>query len=108
MELFYEISFLALDIHSLMLGFLLTVLIGFGTRVTLGHSGNMMFANKLTKFIFIWTQIVVLVRVLVSVVASLGMNFMILFDISITFWLVLFIVWSWKFLKVLTHGKKLN
>ncbi len=107
-ELFSDRSFLALDIHSLMLGFLLTVLIGFGTRVTLGHSGNVMFANKLTKFIFIWTQIVVLVRVLVSVVASLGMNFMILFDISVTFWLVLFIVWSWKFLKVLTHGKKLN
>jgi len=107
-ELFTETSFLALDIHSLILGFLLTVLIGFGTRVTLGHSGNTMFASKLTKFIFIWTQIVVLVRVLVSVVASLGMNFMILFDISITFWLVLFIIWSWKFLKVLTHGQKLN
>lgn len=106
-ELFYEISFLALDIHSLMLGFLLTVLIGFGTRVTLGHSGNTVFANKLTRFIFIWTQIVVLLRLLVSVVASLGMNFMILFDISVTFWLVLFIIWSWQFLKVLTHGKKL-
>jgi uncharacterized protein involved in response to NO len=107
-ELFTEISFLALDIHSLMLGFLLTVLIGFGTRVTIGHSGNTMFANKLTKFILIWTQIVVLLRILVSVVASLGMNFMIVFDISITFWLVLFIIWSWQFLKVLTHGKKLN
>ena len=107
-EFFYEISFVALDIHSLMLGFLLTVLIGFGTRVTLGHSGNTVFANKLTRFIFIWTQIVVLLRVLVSVVASLGMNFMIVFDISVTFWLVLFIIWSWQFLKVLTHGKKLT
>lgn len=108
MELFFDKSFLALDIHSLMLGFLLSVLIGFGTRVTLGHSGNMMFATKLTKFIFIWTQIVVLVRVLVSVVASFGMNYMVLFDISVTFWLVLFIIWSWQFLRVLTHGKKLN
>ncbi len=107
-ELFYDTNFLALDIHSLMIGFLLTVLIGFGTRVTIGHSNNQMIANKLTTFIFYWTQIVVLTRVLVSVIASFGMNFMIVFDISITFWLVLFIVWSWQFLKVLTHGKKLN
>jgi len=104
LELFYSMNFLALDIHSLMLGFLLTVLIGFGTRVTLGHSPNQMFVNKLTKFIFIWTQVVVLSRVLVSVIASFDMNYMIIFDISVSFWLVLFLVWSWQYLKVLTHG----
>lgn len=106
-ELFYDISFLALDIHSLMLGFLLTVLIGFGTRVTIGHSRNQMKVNKLTTFIFYWTQIVVLSRVLVSMIGSFGMNFMIIFDISVAVWLVLFLVWSWQFLKVLTHGKEL-
>jgi len=106
-ELFFDVSLLALDIHSLMLGFLLTVLIGFGTRVTLGHSGNKMIVNKLTVFIFYWTQIVVLSRVLVSIIASFGINFMIVFDISVTIWLVLFLVWSWQFLRVLTHGKKL-
>jgi len=108
LELFYDISFLALGIHSLMLGFLLTVLIGFGTRVTLGHSGNTMFANKLTKYIFIWTQIVVVIRIITSLVAGLGFNFMVIFDISVTFWLILFLLWSWQFLKVLTHGKKLS
>lgn len=108
LELFYDVSFLMLDIHSLMIGFLLTVLIGFGTRVTIGHSGNNMKANKLTIFILYWTQIVVLIRVLVSVISSLDMNFMIIFDISITFWLILFIVWSWQFLKVLIYGKRLT
>jgi len=108
MEFFYDKSFLALDIHTLMLGFLLTVLFGFGTRVTLGHSGNKMVINKLTTFIFYGTQVVVLVRVLVSIFSSLGMNFMIIFDISITCLLLLFLVWIWQFLKVLTHGKKLN
>lgn len=107
LELFYDVSFLALGIHSLMLGFLLTVLIGFGTRVTLGHSGNTMFANKLTKFIFVWTQVVVVVRIITSFVAGMGFNFMVIFDISVTFWLILFVVWAWQFLKVLTHGKKL-
>jgi len=106
-ELFYDVSFLALGIHSLMLGFLLTVLIGFGTRVTIGHSGNTMFANKVTKFIFVWTQVVVVVRIITSLVAGMGFNFMIIFDISVTFWLILFLVWAWQFLKVLTHGKKL-
>lgn len=90
-----------------MIGFLLTALIGFGTHVTMGHSSNPMIANKLTIFIFYWTRIVVLMRILVSVIASFGMNYMIVFDISITFWLVLFTVWSWQFFKVLTHGKKL-
>jgi uncharacterized protein involved in response to NO len=108
LELFYDLSFLALGIHSLMLGFLLTALIGFGTRVTLGHSGNQMIVNKLTKFIFIWTQIVVMMRIITSIVAGFGFNFMIVFDISITFWLILFLVWAWQFLKVLTHGKKLS
>ena len=64
-------------------------------------------ANKLTKFIFVWTQVVVVIRIITSLVAGLGFNFMIVFDISVTFWLILFLVWAWQFLKVLTHGKKL-
>ncbi|MDC0933854.1 NnrS family protein [Arcobacteraceae bacterium] len=108
LELFYDISFLALAIHSLMLGFLLTVLIGFGTRVTLGHSGNKMIVNKLTKFIFILTQVVVMIRIITSIIAGLGFDYMIVFDITITFWLMLFLGWAWQFLKVLTHGKKLR
>ena len=107
-EFFFQKSFLALDIHSLLIGFLLTILIGFGTRVTLGHSGNSMFVTQLTKFIFIWTQIVVLLRVVTSIVASFEMNYMILFDISATVWIVLFLLWSWQFLKVLISGKQLS
>jgi len=107
-EYFYDTSFLALGIHSLILGFLLTVLIGFGTRVTLGHSGNVVSANKFTIFIFIWTQIVVLARIVTSIVASLNMNFMIIFDISVTVWLILFVLWSWQFLTILIFGKQLK
>ncbi|HIC99687.1 MAG TPA: hypothetical protein EYP08_08775, partial [Pyrodictiaceae archaeon] len=42
----FYVTFLALDIHMLLLGFVFTILIGFGTRVTIGHSGNMMQADK--------------------------------------------------------------
>jgi len=89
-----------------MLGFLFTVLIGFGTRVTIGHSGNMMVATPYIKFLFVFTQVVVLVRLAVSIVASLGYNFMIIFDISITMWLLMFLFWLYKFFKVIVFGKK--
>ena len=108
LSLFNNNFFLALDIHTLVLGFLFTVLIGFGTRVTIGHSGNMMVATPYIKFLFVFTQIVVLSRILVSIVASLGYDFMIVFDISITLWLVLFILWLYKFFAVLVVGKKLK
>ena len=103
-----DITFLALDLHMLVLGFIFTILIGFGTRVTLGHSGNMMQADNWIKALFIWTQVVVLLRILVSIVASFGGDFMVLFDISVTAWLIMFIVWAIRFFDVLIRGKKLN
>lgn len=108
LSLFNNNIFLALDIHSLMLGFLFTVLIGFGTRVTIGHSGNMMQDTPYIKFLFIFTQVVVLSRIAVSLTASLGYNFMIIFDISVTVWLLMFIFWLYKFFAVLVFGKKLK
>ena len=108
LSLFNGNIFLALDIHTLVLGFLFTVLIGFGTRVTIGHSGNMMVASTYIKFLFVFTQVVVLSRILVSVVANFGYNFMIVFDISVTLWLVLFTLWLYKFFAVLVFGKKLK
>jgi len=108
LSLFNGNIFLALDIHTLVLGFLFTVLIGFGTRVTIGHSGNTMVATTYVKFLFIFTQAVVLSRIIVSIVASLSYDFMIVFDISITLWLLLFILWLYKFFTVLVFGKKLQ
>ena len=101
-------NFLFLDIHILMLGFVFTILIGFGTRVTLGHSGNKMEADKWVKALFIWTQVVVVIRLLTSFVAALGWNFMILFDISATAWMLMFIAWAVRFFAVLITGKKLT
>ncbi len=102
------ISFLALDIHMLTLGFVFTILIGFGTRVTIGHSGNMMQADKWTVRLFYWTQVVVGLRILVSLAAAFGWNFMILFDITATAWIIMFIAWGMRFFEVLITGKKLN
>ncbi len=106
--LFTGIDFFALDIHMLILGFVFTILIGFGTRVTIGHSGNMMQADKWTTYLFYWTQIVVILRILVSLAASFGWNFMILFDITATAWIIMFIAWAVRFFAVLVNGKKLS
>jgi uncharacterized protein involved in response to NO len=103
-----DVPFLALDIHMLMLGFLFTVLIGFGTRVTIGHSGNMMQADKWTVRLFYWTQVVVVVRILLSLTSAFGWNFMIMFDISATVWIAMFIAWAVRFFAVLINGKKLT
>ena len=102
------INFLALDIHALILGFVFTILIGFGTRVTLGHSGNKMMADKWTKYLFYATQAIVLLRVLVSVATAFGINFMILFDIAATAWILLLSAWAYRFFTVLITGKKLS
>jgi len=101
-------NFLSLGLHTLALGFFLTVLIGFGTRVTLGHSGNMMQADKLTTILFYWTQIVVLTRIFTSFAAASSWNFVVFFDLSITVWVVLFALWGSRFFPVLIFGKKLT
>jgi uncharacterized protein involved in response to NO len=103
-----DITFIYLDIHLLMLGFLLTLLIGFGTRVTIGHSGNAMVADKWTKGLFYWTQVVVISRIMTSLIASFGWNFLVWFDITIAVWLILFGVWASRFFEVLIFGKKLK
>jgi uncharacterized protein involved in response to NO len=107
-SLISDIRFLALDTHSIILGFVFTILIGFGTRVTLGHSGNMMQADKWTTLIFYWTQVVVATRILVSLVSAFGWNIMVLFDISVTAWILMFILWAVRFFAVLIEGKKLT
>ncbi len=102
-EIIFEKDFIFIGIHLVMLGFLTTVMIGFGTRVTLGHSGNNMIIDKRTKFLFYLTQIVIYFRALYSFSGS-----SIMFDITVTLWLILFIAWAVKYLPVLIMGKKIN
>lgn len=108
LTLAYGINFLYLNIHTLLLGFLLTTLIGFGTRITLGHSGNMMQADRLTTILFYWTQVLVVMRILISIAVANGWNFFVFFDLSITVWFVLFGFWAKRFFPVLMFGKKFH
>jgi uncharacterized protein involved in response to NO len=103
----YDYHFVYISEHLLVLGFIFTVLIGFGTRVTLGHSGNSMYANKLTRVLFIMTQLLVFSRVLLSIFASMSIDFQIIFDITICVWIVVFVLWIYQYSKVLIFGNKL-
>ncbi len=107
MELILDTSFYFLNVHLLAIGFLTTLLIGFGTRVTLGHSGQPPHADKLASNIFWFIQVVVLIRALFSVNVAFGWELNFLFDISFSVWLILFIVWAARYAKVLISGAKL-
>jgi len=106
-SIFSDINFMFLDIHILVLGFIFTILIGFGTRVTLGHSGNQLKADRLTTILFYWTQVVIISRIVTSIIFSFGWNFLFWFDITVTAWLVLLGVWAYRFFGVLIFGRKL-
>ncbi|MFA5215475.1 NnrS family protein [Sulfuricurvum sp.] len=106
LETVYGISLLFMGIHLLVLGFLTTVLIGFGTRVTLGHSGQPPHADALAISLFWWTQVVLLSRIALSVDTAFGSTHPWIFDIASATWIVLFIVWGWRYGRILVYGKK--
>ncbi|MEO1953296.1 MAG: NnrS family protein, partial [Campylobacterales bacterium] len=106
-ELTLDTSFYYLNVHLLALGFLTTVLIGFGTRVTLGHSGQPPMADALTTKLFLFTQVVVLLRALYSLNIGFGWGANFLFDITFSAWLILFLIWGFVYGRVLVFGTKL-
>jgi uncharacterized protein involved in response to NO len=104
-ELVFDTSFYFLNIHLLAIGFLTTVLIGFGTRVTLGHAGMPPQADRFATAIFFFIQLVVVLRALFSINVAFGWGANFLFDISFTAWLLLFIAWAARYGKILVFGK---
>lgn len=106
-EIFLDTSFYFLNIHLLAIGFLTTILIGFGTRVTLGHSGQSPHADKFVTALFLFIQVVVLLRALYSFNVALGWELNFLFDISFSAWLFLFLLWAYRYGFVLIKGKKI-
>ena len=107
LELFLGTSFYYLGVHLIAIGFLTTILIGFGTRVTLGHSGQSPHADKFVTGLFYFIQVVVILRALFSINVAFGWGLNFLFDISFTAWLVLFLLWGGRYAKVLIYGTKL-
>ena len=106
-ELLLDKSFYFLSIHLLAIGFLTTILIGFGTRVTLGHSSQAPHADKFAIALFIFIQVIVILRTLWSINIAFGWNLNFLFDVSFTAWLILFVLWGLRYARVLIFGSKI-
>lgn len=100
-ETFYFNS-LKMSYHIFLLGFVLTLLIGFGTRVILGHSGRAIVADAMAVSLFVLTQVIVVLRVFASILfISNAHYFIYIIHLSFVLWIVLFLVWSARYGKIL-------
>ena len=92
-------------IHTMSLGYFLTVLVGFGTRVILGHSGTTPHANNFAIFIFIVIQFIAILRIFTSFSSNFGLDYIFLINLTAVLLIVGLIVWSSKYLTILLKGK---
>ena len=92
-------------IHTLSLGYFITVLVGFGTRVILGHSGSVPHANNFAIFIFITIQIITLFRIFTSFSLNFGLNYMALLNLTASLLIIGLLLWSSKYIVILIKGK---
>lgn len=101
-----EIVFEKSVIHILAVGYFATILLGFGTRVVLGHSGRTPMADKLTTAIFIAVQAIVLIRVFASYSITLNLDYVFYINLSAVLFTVGLLIWSVKYLPILFEDKK--
>lgn len=83
-------------LHALTIGCYATLMIGMGTRVTLGHSGLPFNIDTPIKMMFIGMQLVALMRVLADVLPL--QSGYIWYVASALGWLVCFAPWVWRYL----------
>jgi len=84
--------------HALTIGSFATLLIGLGTRVTLGHSGLPMQVDKPVKLMFIGIQLVAILRVLADMLPVQTGYW--LYVVSAALWLACFSPWALRYLPV--------
>lgn len=91
-------------IHTFALGYFTTILIGFGTRVVLGHSGRTPNADKIAIALFIFLQLIVLIRLFASVSSNFGFDYIFWINHSALLLVFALFAWSIKYLWILIKG----
>lgn len=82
-------------LHALTLGCFATIIIGMGTRVTLGHSGLPFVIDTRVKLMFLGVQGVALVRIASDLLpVSSGYGYL----LAALGWLACFGAWGWRYL----------
>lgn len=84
-------------LHALSIGYFATMLIAMASRVTLGHSGQALAADRVTWWIFLAIQAVAVVRVAAELSGALWGHLSLLAALA---WLTVFGVWFGKFAPV--------
>jgi len=100
-----EVIFEKVVVHTLALGYFVTVLVGFGTRVILGHSGTTPFAGKFAISIFIAIQVIAFLRIFTSFSLNFDLNYIFLLNLTAFLLVAGLIIWSTKYLTILFKGK---
>jgi uncharacterized protein involved in response to NO len=85
-------------LHALTIGCFTTLLIGMGTRVTLGHSGLPMQADTKVKLMFAGIQLAALLRVLADMLPAQAMHW--LYFAAAAAWLACFVPWASRYLPI--------
>lgn len=85
----------AFSAHMFGVGFIAVIIIGFGSRVSLGHSGRKIEADRETKVLFLGFCILAFLR-LAGVFSYTAL------EISVYAWLFLFAAWAFKYVPLLT------
>jgi uncharacterized protein involved in response to NO len=83
-------------LHALTIGCFASLLIGMGTRVTLGHSGLPFKVDMAVKLMFYGIQTDAIVRVLADIVPQQYRQ--VLYLVAGIIWLASFIPWVWRYL----------
>lgn len=100
-----DIIFEKAVIHTLALGYFMTVLVGFGTRVILGHSGTTPHASNFAIFIFVAVQIVALLRIFTSFSLNFVLDYPFLLNLTASLLIIGLLLWSSKYIVILLKGK---
>lgn len=85
-------------LHALSIGCFATLLIGMGTRVTLGHSGLPMRIDRPIMLMFAGIQLATMLRVLADILPGQGSYWM--YVAAATVWLACLIPWAMRYLPV--------
>ena len=105
-QLVFGMSFVVekVVIHTFALGYFTTMLIGFGTRVILGHSGRTPNADKIAIALFIFLQLIVIIRLFASIASNFGFDYIFWINHSALLMVFALLAWSIKYLWILIKG----
>lgn len=84
-------------LHALTMGYFASMVLGMITRVTLGHSGRTLAADRLTWTLFLVFQAVVTVRIVADLPGMSSVARGYLYIAAAMLWLACFALWAWHF-----------